>query len=211
MVGVPGRSKGCLTCVKRRIKCDEARPTCKRCEKAGYVCKGYERALQLRFYTGGKQSESTTAVTNRIDNNGAADASLDPVLRTHGRGHSPEVPRELSLVAFREEIQFSFLFENFVWSGYGTPWLQMVAAGRLDVLSLEACRAFSLSVFGRHHHQPQIEGTGAVHYDRTVRALSSRLQHVGSPGSEALIIPIAILLMQSVGHLSRLSAACLQN
>ncbi|KDN43288.1 hypothetical protein RSAG8_06255, partial [Rhizoctonia solani AG-8 WAC10335] len=37
------RSKnGCITCKKRRKKCDEARPICERCAKAGMQCLGYE-------------------------------------------------------------------------------------------------------------------------------------------------------------------------
>ncbi|KAL5084307.1 hypothetical protein Trisim1_012108 [Trichoderma cf. simile WF8] len=32
---------GCLTCKKRRVKCDEARPSCERCVSTGRVCDGY--------------------------------------------------------------------------------------------------------------------------------------------------------------------------
>ncbi|KAL6694536.1 hypothetical protein J3F84DRAFT_377157 [Trichoderma pleuroticola] len=32
---------GCLTCKKRRVKCDEAKPSCKRCVSTGRVCDGY--------------------------------------------------------------------------------------------------------------------------------------------------------------------------
>ncbi|THX84815.1 hypothetical protein D6D04_02242 [Aureobasidium pullulans] len=50
MVGVP-RSTGCATCVSRRIKCDEGRPTCQKCEKSGRACPGYTRELQFRHKT----------------------------------------------------------------------------------------------------------------------------------------------------------------
>lgn len=128
------------------------------------------------------------------------------VLRSNdGQPPAPgPLPPELSLVAFKDSIQFAYLFDNFVWSGYGTPWLQMSAEGKMDALSLEACQAFSLSIFGRHHHQPDIEVSGAIHYDKAVRALSSRLCHVGSPGSETLLVPIMILMMHSVSHTSLL-------
>ncbi|KAI1376541.1 hypothetical protein F4677DRAFT_81224 [Hypoxylon crocopeplum] len=33
---------GCTTCKNRRVKCDERKPFCARCEKSGYVCAGYE-------------------------------------------------------------------------------------------------------------------------------------------------------------------------
>lgn len=32
---------GCITCKERRVKCDEVKPTCLRCTRAGQMCKGY--------------------------------------------------------------------------------------------------------------------------------------------------------------------------
>ncbi|KAF2672373.1 hypothetical protein BT63DRAFT_194719 [Microthyrium microscopicum] len=43
MVNVPGRSKGCQTCRKRKIKCTLERPECAQCMKSGRVCLGYQR------------------------------------------------------------------------------------------------------------------------------------------------------------------------
>ena len=34
---------GCLTCRARRVKCDETKPTCRRCEAANVECNGYEQ------------------------------------------------------------------------------------------------------------------------------------------------------------------------
>ncbi|KAL2194808.1 fungal-specific transcription factor domain-containing protein [Corynascus similis CBS 632.67] len=58
-----GRSKtGCLTCRKRKKKCDEAKPRCMNCEKNAVVCEGYpekqiwksgkERAEEERLKSG---------------------------------------------------------------------------------------------------------------------------------------------------------------
>ncbi|KAL4914542.1 hypothetical protein BDW62DRAFT_219950 [Aspergillus aurantiobrunneus] len=44
-----GVSRGCETCRQRRKKCDEGRPTCNRCAKAGRVCQGYRSHEQLVF------------------------------------------------------------------------------------------------------------------------------------------------------------------
>ncbi|RDW86213.1 Zn(II)2Cys6 transcription factor domain-containing protein [Aspergillus mulundensis] len=41
MVYPGGPSKGCYTCRARKVKCDEARPVCKRCVKGNRVCGGY--------------------------------------------------------------------------------------------------------------------------------------------------------------------------
>ncbi|OAA64289.1 Zn(2)-C6 fungal-type DNA-binding domain protein [Niveomyces insectorum RCEF 264] len=43
MVGVPGKFKGCETCRLRRVKCDNTRPFCKKCQDTGRSCAGYER------------------------------------------------------------------------------------------------------------------------------------------------------------------------
>ncbi|KAM0323662.1 hypothetical protein ACHAQA_008597 [Verticillium albo-atrum] len=37
---------GCLTCKKRKVKCDEAKPACSRCTTTGRKCAGYELEYQ---------------------------------------------------------------------------------------------------------------------------------------------------------------------
>ncbi|OAA55975.1 C6 zinc finger domain protein [Akanthomyces lecanii RCEF 1005] len=37
----PKTRTGCTTCRKRRVKCDEAKPRCRRCDSIGVVCGGY--------------------------------------------------------------------------------------------------------------------------------------------------------------------------
>ncbi|KKA30370.1 hypothetical protein TD95_001030 [Thielaviopsis punctulata] len=49
MVGVPGKYKGCETCRRRRVKCDNIRPVCRKCVTTGRHCEGYER--QMIFIT----------------------------------------------------------------------------------------------------------------------------------------------------------------
>ncbi|KAF5020305.1 hypothetical protein F66182_7681 [Fusarium sp. NRRL 66182] len=41
MVNRGGRSKACKTCKRRRVKCDQRKPHCQRCYKAGLRCEGY--------------------------------------------------------------------------------------------------------------------------------------------------------------------------
>src|SRR6187402_3174701 len=38
---------GCATCRKRRLKCDETKPTCTRCRTANFVCDGYEQPRNI--------------------------------------------------------------------------------------------------------------------------------------------------------------------
>ncbi|PMD42068.1 hypothetical protein L207DRAFT_527027 [Hyaloscypha variabilis F] len=51
----PGRKKrktpkvktGCYSCRKRRVKCDEKRPNCHRCNRCGIVCEGYPAGVRF--------------------------------------------------------------------------------------------------------------------------------------------------------------------
>ncbi|KAJ6000336.1 hypothetical protein N7481_000745, partial [Penicillium waksmanii] len=42
--------RGCWTCKKKRIQCDEARPGCQKCITRGLTCEGYE--IRLRWGAG---------------------------------------------------------------------------------------------------------------------------------------------------------------
>ncbi|KAL4966161.1 Zn(II)2Cys6 transcription factor domain-containing protein [Aspergillus stella-maris] len=42
-------SKGCQTCRKRKIKCDQALPSCSQCRKAGWVCPQYGDSVDRMF------------------------------------------------------------------------------------------------------------------------------------------------------------------
>ncbi|PSN59991.1 hypothetical protein BS50DRAFT_216618 [Corynespora cassiicola Philippines] len=81
MVNIGGRSKGCSNCRRRRVKCDETRPICIRCQRCSLVCDGPRdtvfveakipksrrsdrpRTLALTPATGGISMESKIAIT----------------------------------------------------------------------------------------------------------------------------------------------------
>lgn len=49
MTGKRRGKTGCLTCRTRRIKCDERKPGCERCENANFECAGYAEKRGLEF------------------------------------------------------------------------------------------------------------------------------------------------------------------
>lgn len=60
--------KGCWTCKRKRVQCDEVRPACKKCTSRGFTCGGYE--IRLRWGAGiasrGKYSGAEKPVKESI-------------------------------------------------------------------------------------------------------------------------------------------------
>ena len=46
---LPDRA-GCMTCKKKRLKCDETKPTCSQCSKRNVVCEGYKKDYKWRSF-----------------------------------------------------------------------------------------------------------------------------------------------------------------
>lgn len=49
---------GCLTCLRRRLKCDEAKPFCNRCSTGNFVCEGYRPPRRVPQASSSSQSLS---------------------------------------------------------------------------------------------------------------------------------------------------------
>lgn len=69
------RKTGCLTCRTRRVKCDERKPYCERCETANVECAGYAEKRRLKIRYSG-QSSTTTA---EIQDGSASSQATSPV------------------------------------------------------------------------------------------------------------------------------------
>ncbi|KAM0468231.1 hypothetical protein ACHAP7_011137 [Fusarium lateritium] len=87
-----GASRGCITCRKRRVKCDETKPVCQECIRLGRECAGYGKpVVRVRFLdqTGrlSKRPPDSATIANPIGprelsktrENGHAHKSLHPL------------------------------------------------------------------------------------------------------------------------------------
>ncbi|KAH7052399.1 hypothetical protein B0J12DRAFT_72335 [Macrophomina phaseolina] len=219
MVGVPGRSSGCHTCRARHIKCDERKPTCLRCEKSGYNCQGYKKPIHFLIHTAAGPSSSLSASSASASPSPAPAAARTKALikpRSHApqkpqdgppepravvrRKHQfayyfPSVPQELGLDSFMEDMAFSFTFSNLVYSSFGRPWLQLAAKGRIDDMSLSACRALALGFFGNSQRQKKIQDKGSNEYGVSLRLLIRELSQADQSNAGKYIVPVMVLLM----------------
>lgn len=213
MVGVAGRSKGCNTCRKRRVKCgssinyksrlpnsnqltppDETKPVCLRCTKAGFECAGYERP-RIWHHTSTAPFPTPEALEKQ---------PLVTCCKPAGdRVSSP--PPELSLVAFQGDFCISFMFANFIWRSYGTLWLNQAAEGKLGKLALDATKALSQANFGSTNHKTDIELKGSMQYGQCLKTLATELGKGMAlvKGGNQLLVPILILMMHAVSSCVR--------
>ncbi|KAH8898781.1 hypothetical protein GQ53DRAFT_759030 [Thozetella sp. PMI_491] len=72
------RSKGCITCVSRKVRCDGRRPGCKNCEDRKQQCQGYRRAQFTFLNEGWKPLGVASKATTR-----PKPAETDALARTH--------------------------------------------------------------------------------------------------------------------------------
>ncbi|KAL5612974.1 hypothetical protein BROUX41_003948 [Berkeleyomyces rouxiae] len=95
MVGVPGKYKGCETCRRRRVKCDNMRPICRKCVSTGRNCEGYER--QMIFITatpedGGRCSSHPPRSTSKKVLKGDSASIKSQGSRNSQEGNTPSPP-----------------------------------------------------------------------------------------------------------------------
>ncbi|KAK1780180.1 hypothetical protein QBC45DRAFT_324317 [Copromyces sp. CBS 386.78] len=67
---------GCLTCRKRRIKCDEAHPTCNNCKKSKRDCLGYDPIFKQQQQQQQQQHQQNLAAQSTPKSQHSAPASL---------------------------------------------------------------------------------------------------------------------------------------
>lgn len=175
------RSSGCITCRRRKVKCDEVKPACERCRKATYKCAGYDQP----WFDGrpfAREAQERKRVRDELYL-----ARLDPFLTKEAlmsRGFLPaeRVAQELNLSAFREDICRSFLFHKLCPEGSYSKaiswWVSPVP--RVEVQSgtlVSAGKAMAAAFFGRIHQQQRILNEGTKYYGEALRNLNTDLSH----------------------------------
>ncbi|KAM5386109.1 hypothetical protein AU210_014088 [Fusarium oxysporum f. sp. radicis-cucumerinum] len=96
----PRRSKGCLTCRKRRVKCDEQRPTCERCSKGFHPCKYDDNLVFVNHLHDAAKTVRPEDPESR---------SLNALIQ---REDFKQIPVTIDLRGFKTEVVISFFVNN---------------------------------------------------------------------------------------------------
>ncbi|EPS32070.1 hypothetical protein PDE_07029 [Penicillium oxalicum 114-2] len=186
MVGVAGRSKGCRTCRRRRVKCDETKPLCTRCLKAGYQCEGYVQYAEFIDVTSQVSSKKlsergSTSGANATRNVPACSSSS---AASPGSYELPLISSSVNLPLNEKDVFITHLMSRlFSWhedpsSPQSASWIEILLRGPEDEtsLSFSSIHALATVYFAKVHRQSSLMRQGARLYSRALQALQMNLQ-----------------------------------
>ncbi|PSR84254.1 hypothetical protein BD289DRAFT_368856 [Coniella lustricola] len=188
-MGRPPTSGYCGTCRKRRIKCDKTLPSCQRCLKAGYTCKGYDLGLRM---------QSLVVVTEPQGSQLSGPSRIVPKTE---QAQECNPPPTLNLTAFQEHMAFSYFFSTYGWAYFWKPFLQLARENDLAPTASHLCSlALAYGHMGLGHGNTHLKSMGLELYGRSLREVQGLLSKGVSVKQDLarLCVPIIILGMYSV-------------
>ena len=183
MVGVPGRSKGCITCKQRRVKCDEKRPFCDRFRGSWVPCGGYvqdtifvDESIRLRQSSDQSEQAGSSLEWTQTE---PVDAQISG--STENAIWTASLSTDIGLRAHQSNIYMSFLIHRLFSDTYrdGSPGPRILRAIDEDATSVVYNSAYCLAaaLFERTHFLEHSEVThGAIEYGHALRLLNRTIQ-----------------------------------
>ena len=175
------RSTGCRVCVRRRVKCDETRPHCQKCSRAGVECLGFPPPFQFVDETKETQERLTTPESKQLPGE----------LQLWRPGLSPK-SNAASVNSIRigkqlndspQNVYFCFLVRQFFATGRfqdvsgNQTWMTAcVSDEKAYPTATLAIRSLAAGYFGRRNSQKTIIDEGSRLYGRALLALCEGLQ-----------------------------------
>ncbi|PTB59282.1 hypothetical protein M431DRAFT_76416 [Trichoderma harzianum CBS 226.95] len=216
-------SLGCHTCRQRRIRCDQAKPICARCKRAGYKCQGYEKVFRQQNY-GVHQSEegSTSAMFIKLNYATSYPCRLGQETRGGSESrHNKTVNEDCTststlpepadhplrdegfLEPFLDHVTFSYFFDSYGWINMHSMLLQdspmrQHLAQEHDTLGYDSLRALTYGIFGRDHKIITLQRSASRIYGSLLRKLQHKLDTSTKSDLARLIKPIAIMGSYSI-------------
>lgn len=173
--------KQCRSYVVLTRGLDETKPTCIRCSKATYNCKGYDQPWldETPFIALARERAAKRAREHRESQNALLP---DGDVQSEGFLSAKSVAESINLSAFREDICRSFLLHRLSagpdHSKAMSWWLNPSPKAEVQSRTLvSASRAMSAAFFGRVNQQAKIITEGVLMYGEALRNLSKDLSH----------------------------------
>ncbi|KAF2233633.1 hypothetical protein EV356DRAFT_199804 [Viridothelium virens] len=197
--GVIRRSKGCLTCRKRRIRCDQKHPVCERCTKRRVPCvygegptKFVDERPRLEAKAAAIQLEHSPQSLEKLHS--------EPVIIF--KSPSPlSLPDQLPLGGQEEQIYLSFLnYKPILGPNHQSNTLiygshNPVSSFSNDSAVLLSVQTLAAAYYGRIHHQDRITHRARQLYGRALESLSREIADSDSHSNAQLLSSIVALTL----------------
>ncbi|KAH7245514.1 hypothetical protein BKA59DRAFT_475895 [Fusarium tricinctum] len=172
---LPRRSKGCLTCRRRKVKCDEKRPICERCRKGFHPCEYGERFIfvnEPKVFTSEVKSPGRKCNTLTV--------SQTPTIRIN----SNYVPPTLHLHGFQNEIVISFLVKQLFVEVQSPPDDEQSISRLLlwdrDSTAYLSGLCLAEAFFSSIHRMTELKSHASILYGQVVQRLKTDLVEKGN-------------------------------
>ncbi|KAF1948060.1 hypothetical protein EJ02DRAFT_364702 [Clathrospora elynae] len=204
MVNVAGRSKGCSTCRRRRVKCDETRPTCQRCQRLGLVCDGpkdtaFVEAKIVKSRRTRKAAVTTTTVLARTQPTVSKRQEIEDSLSM-----SPDRQNSILEICpkFNEhEVYICHMRHQLLTNGPVDARIQDFQLAEITTdgsLFGQALLSSATTWFGIQYHQPNILTKGYVMHGAALRQLNLALRVPACQASDDVLLSVILLAMREM-------------
>ncbi|KIL94186.1 hypothetical protein FAVG1_02748 [Fusarium avenaceum] len=167
---LPRRSKGCLTCRRRKVKCDEQRPICERCQKGFHPCEYGESFVFVN---------EPKAFTHEAQPPGEKSNTLTTSKRVTVNINSDYVPPSLDLHGFQNEIVISFLVKQLFVEVQSPPddkhSISRLLLWDQDSTAYLAGLCLAEAFFSSIHRLTELKSHASVLYGQVVQRLKTDL------------------------------------
>ncbi|CAH0051292.1 unnamed protein product [Clonostachys solani] len=195
MVGVPGKSKACINCRKRRSQCDMKRPSCGQCQRSGITCAGYQK--EFIFLNSTTQEGEDGSISLEKESYSAGNRTKNPTT-TISAASSAAATRATTPVVLHETLEHS-AYEDNVIDEFWASYLPNGRAPSEDVMKYStygwtsvaqslhtenpiiriALLASALGMIGRQRNDPEIFQQSRKAYGETLLAVEKSLRDPG--------------------------------
>ncbi|KAL2859921.1 Zn(II)2Cys6 transcription factor [Aspergillus lucknowensis] len=214
MVGVP-RSKGCQTCLQRRVRCDLTQPECLQCSRRLMKCPGYQKRWKFSHHTSLSVKNDLRTRPQRPRNRFAQPRSTQ--LGCASDTIDERVEPNLVVRAF--DLQGKEIFCSFLLASFPAQFAS--CGGRVDVNWMDyarqpvldapqaltwAFRSLATLHMGRTYHDGEKITSSRHMYSRSLNYLSDLISDTRyQRGAETLATAILLNIYEMQDSLSPLS------
>ncbi|KAL3448954.1 hypothetical protein BJX65DRAFT_52384 [Aspergillus insuetus] len=207
MVGVPGRSKACVTCLKRKKRCDLEKPFCGTCRKARVECGGYHRPRIFinntmenhnKQLTKKERGTSTSMSTSRSSDSSDTDSSRS----TPSSGSNVALLMSLARTAYQTkymDLWWQLYLPNgqrlskVVTSNAMGGWLDAVHEMNFREPVLEkALVAMSVTAVGKQEGDPFLKEEGRRLYGKALQSMTVAMKDPKRATSDSILTAVRL-------------------